>query len=84
MLLVLISTFQGFNRWLNREIEEQREREMMISLLDRVYTIVVFFITFGAIMIAFGISPTAVGAVLGGAGIGSFGTQRFLRTSCRG
>ena len=74
-----------FNRWLNREIEEQREREMMISLLDRVYTIFVFFITFGAIMIAFGISPTAVGAVLGGAGIGiGFGTQQIYQNFLSG
>ncbi|AII42844.1 hypothetical protein KR100_05620 [Synechococcus sp. KORDI-100] len=74
-----------FNRWLNREIEEQRERDMMISLLDRVYTILVFFITFGAIMIAFGISPTAVGAVLGGAGIGiGFGTQQISQNFLSG
>ena len=74
-----------FSRWLNAEIKDQREKDMMISLLDRVYTILVFFITFTAIMIAFGISPTAVGAVLGGAGIGiGFGTQQISQNFLSG
>ena len=74
-----------FNRWLNREIQDQREKDMMVSLLDRVYTILVFLITFAAIMIAFGISPTAVGAVLGGAGIGiGFGTQQISQNFLSG
>ena len=67
-----------FNRWLMREIENERERAMMVSLLDRIYSIVIVLITFAAIMVAFGVSPTAVGAVLGGAGIGiGFGTQQI-------
>ena len=58
-----------FNRWLMREIENERERAMMVSLLDRIYSIVIVLVTFAAIMVAFGVSLTAVGAVLGGAGI---------------
>ena len=74
-----------FGRWLNNEIDDEREKAMMVSLLDRVYTIFVFLITFAAIMIAFGISPTAVGAVLGGAGIGiGFGTQQISQNFLSG
>ena len=74
-----------FNRWLMREIENERERAMMVSLLDRIYSIVIVLVTFAAIMVAFGVSPTAVGAVLGGAGIGiGFGTQQISQNFLSG
>ena len=74
-----------FNRWLSAEVEDGRERAMMISLLDRVYTISVAVITLAAISIAMGLSPTAVGAALGGAGIGiGFGTQQISQNFLSG
>ena len=55
----------AFNSWLMREIENERERAMMVSLLDRIYSIVIVLVTFAAIMVANQIvSLTAVGAVL--------------------
>ena len=74
-----------FDRWLLREVEDERERAMLIALIDRMFSIAVFFITSAAIMIALGVSPTAVGAVLGGAGIGiGFGTQQVSQNFLAG
>lgn len=75
----------SFDHWLQKEIDDNRDRSMMVALLDRVYVIVIFMITFAAIMIAIGVSPTAVGAVLGGAGIGiGFGTQQISQNFLSG
>ena len=75
----------SFDHWLQKEIDDDRDRSMMVALLDRVYVIVIFLITFAAIMIAIGVSPTAVGAVLGGAGIGiGFGTQQISQNFLSG
>ena len=37
-----------FNRWMMREIENERERAMMVALLDRLYSIVIVLVTFAA------------------------------------
>lgn len=75
----------SFDHWLQKEIDDDRDRSMMIALLDRLYVIVVSLITFAAIMIAIGVSATAVGAVLGGAGIGiGFGTQQISQNFLSG
>ena len=75
----------SFDHWLQKEIDDDRDRSMMVALLDRMYVIVVFLVTFAAIMIAIGVSATAVGAVLGGAGIGiGFGTQQISQNFLSG
>ena len=76
---------KSFNRWLLKEVEDDRERAMLVALIDRIFCIVVLLITFAAIMIAIGVSATAVGAVLGGAGIGiGFGTQQISQNFLSG
>ena len=82
-LKILHST--SFNQWLLNEVEDTRDRAMLVALIDRIFCIVVFLITFAAIMIAVGVSATAVGAVLGGAGIGiGFGTQQISQNFLAG
>ena len=76
---------KAFNRWMQKEIDDDRERIMLIALLDRLFSIGVVFLIFSAIMLALGVSPTAVGAVLGGAGIGiGFGTQQVSQNFLSG
>ena len=75
----------SFNRWLLKEVQDDRERAMLVALIDRVFCIAVLLITSAAIMIAMGVSATAVGAVLGGAGIGiGFGTQQISQNFLSG
>ena len=74
-----------FDRWLQSDFQEERDRAMMRSLLEKLCVIVIAFITLGAVMIALGVSATAVGAVLGGAGIGiGFGTQQISQNFLSG
>ncbi len=76
---------KAFYNWMEREIEDDRERSMLIALLDRLFSVVVVLLTFSAIILALGVSPTAVGAVLGGAGIGiGFGTQQISQNFLSG
>ena len=75
----------SFDQWLRRDFPEERDRAMMRSLLEKLCVIVIAFLTLGAVMIAFGVSATAVGAVLGGAGIGiGFGTQQISQNFLSG
>ena len=74
-----------FDRWLQRDFQEERDRAMMRSLLEKLCIIVIALLTLGAVMIALGVSATAVGAVLGGAGIGiGFGTQQISQNFLSG
>ena len=74
-----------FNRWLSTMLGDEREKVMVSALIDRIYCIAIFFMTFAAIMVAMGVSATAVGAVLGGAGIGiGFGTQQISQNFLSG
>ena len=40
----------SFDHWLQKEIDDNRDRSMMVALLDRVYVIVIFMITFTSII----------------------------------
>lgn len=74
-----------FDRWIGRELEDSRDRSMMISLLDRVFSIVLALSMGAALMLVLGVSTTAVGALLGGAGIGiGFGTQQISQNFLSG
>jgi MscS family membrane protein len=74
-----------FDRWLQTDFTEERDRAMMKALLEKLFVIVIAFLTLGSIMIAWGVSATAVGTVLGGAGIGiGFGTQQISQNFLSG
>ncbi|MCH9715137.1 MAG: mechanosensitive ion channel family protein [Cyanobacteria bacterium] len=69
--------------WLG--VEDPRDRAMVTSLLDRLLWIAVVIITVAALMVTFGVSTTAVGTMLGGAGIGiGFGTQQVSQNFLSG
>ncbi len=72
-----------FKTWLR--LDDPKDEAMLITLLDRVYTIVVIVITTAALMVTFGVSSTAVATLLGGAGIGiGFGTQQISQNFLSG
>ena len=51
---------------------------MAIHFLKRSYTILMLLSAVGALMLAFGVPPTALAALSGGAGVGlAFGTQKI-------
>ncbi len=69
--------------WL--QVEDPRDQAMLTALLDRVFTIVVVALTLAALMVTFGVSTAAVGALLGGAGIGlGFGAQQISQNFLSG
>lgn len=69
--------------WL--KVEDPRDEAMLTTLLDRVFTIGVIVLTIAALMVTFGVSTAAVGALLGGAGIGlGFGTQQISQNFLAG
>ena len=62
-----------------------KDQAMLISLLERLLTIAVVITTLAALMVTFGVSTAAVGALLGGAGIGiGFGTQQISQNFLSG
>ena len=72
-----------FEDWL--QIEDQADEQMLINLLQRVFTILVAVGTAAALMVNFGVSTQAVATVLGGAGIGiGFGTQQISQNFLSG
>lgn len=74
-----------FERWIAKELEDPRDRAMMIALLDRLFNIGLALLMGAALMLVLGVSTTAVGALLGGAGIGiGFGTQHISQNFLSG
>ena len=74
-----------FEGWIARELEDSRDRSMMIALLDRLFSIGLALLIGAALMLVLGVSTTAVGALLGGAGIGiGFGTQQISQNFLSG
>jgi len=74
-----------FERWIAHELEDPRDRSMMIALLDRLFNIGLALLIGAALMLVLGVSTTAVGALLGGAGIGiGFGTQQISQNFLSG
>jgi MscS family membrane protein len=74
---------KSFEEWL--KIEDPKDEAMLISLLDRLFTIAVIIVTSAGLMITFGISTTAVATLLGGAGIGlGFSTQQISQNFLTG
>lgn len=72
-----------FRKWL--KFEDPKDEAMLITLLDRIYTIGMIVITSAALMVTFGVSSTAVATLLGGAGIGiGFGTQQISQNFLSG
>ena len=58
---------------------------MLISLLDRLFTIAAIVAVAAGLMVTFGISTTAVATLLGGAGIGiGFSTQQISQNFLTG
>ena len=69
--------------WL--QVEDPRDQAMLTALLDRIFTIAVLALTLAALMVTFGVSTAAVGALLGGAGIGlGFGAQQISQNFLSG
>ena len=72
-----------FEEWL--KIEDPKDEAMLISLLDRLFTIAVIVAIAAGEMVTFGISTTAVATLLGGAGIGiGFSTQQISQNFLTG
>ena len=72
-----------FEEWL--KIEDPKDEAMLISLLDRLFTIAIVVIMAATEMVVFGISTTAVATLLGGAGIGiGFSTQQISQNFLTG
>ncbi|MGB1776621.1 MAG: mechanosensitive ion channel family protein [Synechococcus sp.] len=72
-----------FEDWL--QIEDQADEQMLINLIQRLFTILVAVGTAAALMVNFGVSTQAVATVLGGAGIGiGFGTQQISQNFLSG
>lgn len=72
-----------FEDWL--QIEDQADEQMLINLLQRLFTILVAVGTAAALMVHFGVSSQALATVLGGAGIGiGFGTQQISQNFLSG
>ena len=58
--------------------DSAKDQAMLLSLLERLLTIIVVIATLASLMVTFGVSTAAVGALLGGAGIGiGFGMQQI-------
>lgn len=69
--------------WL--EINDPRDQAMLTAVLDRIFTIAVIVLTVSALMVTFGVSATAIGALLGGAGVGfAFATQNISQNFLSG
>ena len=65
--------------------DDPKEKAMLASLLERLFTISVVVITLASLMVTFGVSTAAIGALLGGAGIGiGFGTQKISQNLLSG
>tara|TARA_B100002051_G_scaffold30865_1_gene23947 strand:+ start:553 stop:1635 length:1083 start_codon:yes stop_codon:yes gene_type:complete len=74
---------RSFEEWL--QVEDPKDEAMLISLLDRLFTIAVVVLCSAALMVTFGVNSTAVATVLGGAGIGiGFGTQQISQNFLSG
>ncbi len=72
-----------FEEWL--KIEDPKDEAMLISLLDRLFTIAIIVMMAATEMVVFGISTTAVATLLGGAGIGiGFSTQQISQNFLSG
>ena len=72
-----------FEDWL--QVEDPKDEAMLISLLDRLFTIAVVVLCGAALMVTFGVNSTAVATLLGGAGIGiGFGTQQISQNFLSG
>ena len=72
-----------FEDWL--QIENQADEQMLINLIQRLFTILVAVGTAAALMVNFGVSTQALATVLGGAGIGiGFGTQQISQNFLSG
>ena len=72
-----------FEDWL--QIEDQADEQMLINLIQRLFTILVAAGTAAALMVNFGVSTQALATVLGGAGIGlGFGTQQISQNFLSG
>ena len=72
-----------FEDWL--QIEDQADEQMLINLLQRLFTILVAVGTAAALMVNFGVSTQALATLLGGAGIGiGFGTQQISQNFLSG
>ena len=72
-----------FEEWL--KIEDPKDEAMLISLLDRLFTIAIVVVMAAGEMVVFGISTTAVATLLGGAGIGiGFSTQQISQNFLTG
>ena len=71
-----------FEDWL--QIEDQADEQMLINLIQRVFTILVAIGTTAALMVNFGVSTQAVATVLGGeASDSASAPSRSLRISSR-
>ena len=65
-------------KWL--QLDDPKDRAMAIHFLKRSYTILMLLSAVGALMLAFGVPPTALAALSGGAGVGlAFGTQKIAQ-----
>jgi len=65
--------------------DSTKDQAMLLSLLERLLTIIVVIVTLASLMVTFGVSTAAVGALLGGAGIGiGFGTQQISQNFLSG
>ena len=65
-------------QWL--QLDDPKDRAMAIHFLKRSYTILMLLSAVGALMLAFGVPPTALAALSGGAGVGlAFGTQKIAQ-----
>ena len=72
-----------FENWL--ELDDPKDEAMLISLLDRLFTIAAIVAVAAGLMVTFGISTTAVATLLGGAGIGiGFSTQQISQNFLTG
>ena len=72
-----------FSTWLT--LDDPKDEAMLISLLDRLFTIAVIVLGAAGLMVTFGVSSTAVATMLGGAGIGiGFGTQHISQNFLSG
>lgn len=79
----LILHSKRITKWIS--VEDPRDQVMLTALLDRIFTIGVVVLTLLALMITFGVSTTALGALLGGAGIGiGFGAQQISQNFLSG
>ncbi|WP_392351623.1 mechanosensitive ion channel family protein [Parasynechococcus sp.] len=65
-------------RWL--QLDDPKDRAMALHFLRRTYTILMIVAGVGALMGAFGVPPTALAALGGGAGVGlALGTQKIAQ-----